>query len=66
MTQQNFNPRSHSGLTGPLDPTVERAHLLARWDEEELTATVPKASPGPSWLIEELEDEPTCHNPGQV
>lgn len=65
MTQQNFNPRTHSGLTGPLDPTVERAHLLARWDEEELTATVPKASPGPSWLQEELEDETAWHNQNQ-
>lgn len=43
MPQPNYDPHAHSGRTGPLDPAMERAHLLARWDEEELTATIPQA-----------------------
>jgi hypothetical protein len=49
------NLTAHSGLTGPLDPTVERAHLLAKWEEDELTTVVPMAPLGDDWF---LTDDP--------
>jgi hypothetical protein len=51
---QTYKPHSHSGNTGPLDPIVERAHLLAKWEEEELTSTVPMAPLEDDWLLENV------------
>jgi hypothetical protein len=48
-----FNPTAHSGLTGPLDPALERAHLLAKWEEDELTTVVPMAPLSDDWLYAE-------------
>lgn len=55
-TKKQFEPHQHSGATGPLDPTVERAHLLARWEEEELTATVPMAPLEDDWLLDNVPE----------
>ena len=51
-----FNPTAHTGLTGPLDPTVERAHLLAKWEEDELTTVVPMAPLTDDWLFADDAD----------
>ncbi|MNT98737.1 hypothetical protein D3C72_2413870 [compost metagenome] len=43
MTKKRYTPHDHSGRTGPLDPTLERAHLFAQWDDEMLAAFIPQA-----------------------
>lgn len=60
MTKKAYAPHTHTGRTGPLDPTMERAHLLARWEEEEFTATVPLAMavPEDDWLFAEVPASP--------
>jgi hypothetical protein len=55
-TKKNTEFHQHSGATGPLDPSVERAHLLARWEEEELTATVPMAPLEDDWLLDSVPE----------
>lgn len=65
MTKKAYAPHTHTGRTGPLDPTMERAHLLARWEEEEFTATVPLAMsvPEDAWLFAEVPASPPSGDP---
>ena len=59
MTNKTPSLQKHSGMTGPLDPVMERAHLLAKWEERELTSTVPLADTE-DWLLAE-EAPPRRH-----
>lgn len=66
MTKKTYAPHDHSGRTGPLDPTVERAHLFAKWEEEELTTTIPQAQAQDDWLFGETPEGETHQVGGQA
>lgn len=44
MTEKTYAPHTHTGRTGPLDPTLERAHLLALWEADPLSVSLSQFS----------------------